>query len=132
MLDSIGGCDVAANGKEGVEAYRKALETDLPYALVCLDIMMPEMDGIAALKAIRAEEDVRALRPSRAAKIVMTTVLGDLDSVTNSYRELCDGYLVKPISRDKLIGLLRELDLPDLRGPLKRFIEETQDDVLRV
>jgi two-component system, chemotaxis family, chemotaxis protein CheY len=117
MLDSIGRCDVAANGKEAVEAYRKSLETGVPYAFVCLDIMMPEMDGVAALKAIRAEEDVRALRPSQAAKIVMTTVLHDLDSVTNAYRELCDGYLVKPISRERLTGLLRELDLLTCENP---------------
>lgn len=117
MLDSFGKCDVAANGKEAVESYRSALEAGVPYALVCLDIMMPEMDGIAALKAIRAEEDARAIRPSRAAKIVMTTVLRDLDSVTNAYRQLCDGYLVKPISRDKLTGLLRELDLIAYEDP---------------
>jgi hypothetical protein len=41
----------------------------------------------------------------------MTTALRDLDNVTHAYRELCDGYLVKPILRDKLIGLLTELDL---------------------
>jgi response regulator of citrate/malate metabolism len=45
----------------------------------------------------------------------MTTALLDLDNVTNAYRELCDGYLVKPIMREKLVGLLKELDLLALR-----------------
>ena len=115
MLEPYGACDVAVNGKEAVEAYRKALESADPFALVCLDIMMPEMDGQAALKAIRALEESKALLPSRAAKIVMTTALRDLDNVTHAYRELCDGYLVKPIQRDKLVGVLKELDLLALR-----------------
>jgi two-component system chemotaxis response regulator CheY len=115
MLEPLGTCDVAVNGKEAVDALRRARESAEPYALVCLDIMMPEMDGQAALKAIRAQEEALALPPSRAAKIVMTTALSDLDNVTTAYRELCDGYLVKPISREKLVGLLKELDLLTLR-----------------
>ena len=111
MLEPFGTCDTAVNGKKAVEAFRQAHESGTPYALVCLDIMMPEMDGQAALKAIRAQEEALALPPSRAAKIVMTTALRDLDNVTNAYRELCDGYLVKPILREKLVALLKELDL---------------------
>ena len=111
MLEPFGTCDIAVNGKEAVEAFRRAHEAANPYALVCLDIMMPEMDGQAALKELRGQEEAKALPPSNAAKIVMTTALRDLDNVTNAYRELCDGYLVKPISRDKLVGLLKELDL---------------------
>ena len=115
LLEPFGACDVAVNGKEAVEAFRQAHESGRPFALVCLDIMMPEMDGQAALKAIRAQEEAKALPPSQAAKIIMTTALRDLDNVTNAYRELCDGYLVKPILRDKLVGLLKELDLLTLR-----------------
>jgi two-component system chemotaxis response regulator CheY len=115
MLEPFGTCDVAVNGKEAVEAFRQAHESAEHYALVCLDIMMPEMDGQAALKAMRAQEEAKALPPSRLAKIVMTTALRDLDNVTNAYRELCDGYLVKPILRDKLVSLLKELDLLTLR-----------------
>jgi len=111
MLESLGACDVAVNGKEAVEAFRLASEQREPYALVCLDIMMPEMDGQAALKAIRALEQDAGRLPSQAAKIVMTTALRDIENVTNAYRELCDGYLVKPIVRDKLVSLLKELDL---------------------
>ena len=111
MLESIASCDSVSNGKVAIEAFVRALEKDAPYSLVCMDIVMPEMDGLTVLKAIRAKEDAMALRPSQAAKVVMTTALRDLDSVTNSYRELCDGYLVKPINRDGLLRLLGELGL---------------------
>jgi two-component system chemotaxis response regulator CheY len=77
--------------------------------------MMPEMDGQAALKAIRQIEQDAGCLPSQAAKIVMTTALRDIENVTVAYREFCDGYLVKPIQRDKLVALLKELDLLTLR-----------------
>jgi two-component system, chemotaxis family, chemotaxis protein CheY len=115
MLEPFGTCDVAINGKEALELFRAASEQEQKYALVCLDIMMPEMDGQATLKAMRALEQQAGRLPSQSSKIVMTTALRDIENVTTAYRELCDGYLVKPIQRDKLIALLRELDLLVLR-----------------
>jgi two-component system, chemotaxis family, chemotaxis protein CheY len=115
MLDAYGSCDVVVNGKEAVEAFGRASKEGSRYALVCLDIMMPEMDGQATLKVLREMEQAAGLRPSQSAKIVMTTALRDLENVTTAYRELCDGYLVKPILRDKLVALLDELDLLTLR-----------------
>ncbi len=111
LLESYGACDVAINGKEAVQACRRARAESDPFILVCLDIMMPEMDGHAALKIIRADEEAQGLPPSKCAKIVMTTALQDLQTVTDAYRELCDGYLVKPIQRDKLVALLKDLSL---------------------
>jgi two-component system, chemotaxis family, chemotaxis protein CheY len=116
MLEPLGSCDVAVNGKEAVECVRLASEQGQRYELICLDIMMPEMDGQAALKAIRALEQEAGCLPSQAAKIVMTTALRDIENVTTAYRELCDGYLVKPIMRDKLVALLEELDLLPVRN----------------
>jgi two-component system chemotaxis response regulator CheY len=115
LLESSGTCDVAVNGKEAVEAFRRAREQGESYALVCLDIMMPEMDGQEALKAIRGIEEAAGLLPSQSAKIIMTTALRDLENVTVAYRELCDGYLVKPILREKLVALMKDLDLLTLR-----------------
>jgi two-component system chemotaxis response regulator CheY len=111
MFQPYGTCDVAVNGKEAVDAFRIAFEQGDRFVLVCLDIMMPEMDGQAALKAIRGLEQAAGCLPSQAAKIIMTTALRDIENVTNAYRELCDGYLVKPIMREKLVALLKELDL---------------------
>jgi len=39
-------------------------------------------------------------------KILMTTALGDTQNVFTAFRELCDGYLVKPIDKNKLLGYL--------------------------
>ncbi len=111
MLTSYGECHIATNGAEAVRACRLALDAKEPYDLVCLDIMMPEVDGFTALKEIRALEEGRGILHGDGSKIVMATALGDQKSVFTAFRGLCDGYLVKPIDLNKLLELLRELKL---------------------
>jgi two-component system chemotaxis response regulator CheY len=111
FLKSYGPSHIAVNGKEAVVAARLALEANEPYDLICIDIMMPEMDGQKALKEIRAEEKARGLNPSDWSKIVMTTALDDPQNVFGAYRNLCDAYLAKPIHKSKLLEELRKLGL---------------------
>ncbi len=111
LLKGYGPSHVAVNGKEAVEAVRAALEANEPYDLICLDIMMPEMDGQEALREIRALEDARGITSSYGAKIIMTTALGDLKNVSAAYGSLCDAYLVKPIEKVKLREELNKLEL---------------------
>ena len=53
FLSQYGECDVTVDGMEAVDAFLMALEDEENYDLVCLDIMMPELDGYQALKAMR-------------------------------------------------------------------------------
>ena len=112
VLKAYGPCHIAVNGEEAVEAVQMALEKDEPYNLICLDIMMPEMDGQEALNKIRTHEEERGISSSNGAKILMTTALGDLQNVSSAYQGLCDGYLVKPIDKASLIEELQKHDLP--------------------
>ena len=50
ILKRYGAVHIAVNGREAVDAVRAAAESDESYDLICLDIMMPEMDGYQALK----------------------------------------------------------------------------------
>lgn len=111
LLKSHGPAHVAVNGKEAVEAVRLALEANDPYDLVCMDIMMPELDGQQALKQIRALEDARGIPASKRARIVMTTALADRENVMAAVRRKCDHFLAKPIRKEKLLEVLRELEL---------------------
>ncbi|MCC6490958.1 MAG: response regulator [Candidatus Hydrogenedentes bacterium] len=111
ILKQHGPCDVATNGKEAVEAVRRALESGESYDLICLDIMMPEMDGQVALKTIRGMEADRGIASTDGAKIVMTTALSDMKSVSGAFISLCDAYLTKPIRKEKLLEELRKLGL---------------------
>ncbi len=119
MLIPFGDCDLAANGKEGLEAFRQALDDWKPYNLVCLDIMMPEMDGHTVLQKIRAIEESHKVGKPNRAKVIMTSASSDKADVINAVKAECDGYLVKPVIRQKLMDKLKELGLlteEDLRS----------------
>lgn len=111
-LSRYGECHIAVNGREAIAAFREARTAGSPYDLICMDIMMPEMDGQTALKQIRAIEEA-ADRDSdrRPARVVMTTALGDLTNVSAAYREFCDAYLCKPVDTAKLLSHLHAFNL---------------------
>ena len=111
LLEPYGECDVVDNGIEAVEAFRRARSMGEPYDLVCLDIMVPDMNGQEVLQKIRALEDERGIFPGKGAKVLMTTALSDGANVMKAFRELCDGYVVKPIEKMKLMENLQRLGL---------------------
>ena len=111
FLNPYGPSHVAVNGAEAVEAVTAALDTGEPYNLICLDIMMPEMDGQTALKLIRGMEEATGIFSNRGAKIIMTTALSDVKNIADAFRGLCDAYLMKPIDRARLLDELRKLKL---------------------
>ncbi|RMF70378.1 MAG: response regulator [Calditrichaeota bacterium] len=110
-LSPLGECDHAANGEEAIELYVQSFEEGQPYDLVCLDIMMPHLDGQAALKMIRGIEAQNGVRLGKGAKIVMTTALSDNRNQLRSFMSLCDAYLVKPFDKETLIDTLRQVEL---------------------
>lgn len=111
FMKMYGQLDIAGNGKEAIEAVCVALNSGEPYDLICLDIMMPEMDGQTALQHIRDLEEARGVLSSNGAKIIMTTAVDDVKSTMSAFYSLCDAYLVKPIVRAKLLETLRKLEL---------------------
>jgi two-component system chemotaxis response regulator CheY len=110
-LTPYGECHIAVNGREAVEAFRAAREQGQRYDLICMDIMMPEMDGQEALKQIRKLEDDADILSSDAAKVVMTTALDDIGNVMAAFKGLCDAYLMKPIEKANLLAKLKSLHL---------------------
>ncbi len=112
LLSIYGDCDTVGNGFEAVEAFDKAHKKGEPYDLICLDIMMPEVDGHGALKAIRGKETAMGIEQLDEAKIFMVTALGtEYDIVTAFFSEGCTDYIVKPIERKLLIEKLKECKL---------------------
>ncbi len=111
ILKGLGPCHVAINGVEAIEAVRISLDAKEPYDLICLDIMMPEMDGQQALLGIRNLEEERGILSSKGAKIIMTTALSDGKNIIVAWKGLCDAYLVKPIDKNALLGELHKLGL---------------------
>lgn len=111
ILDSVGEAEVAENGRIAVEKFTEALNADERYDIVFLDIMMPEMDGQDTLRNIRQKESENNILGLDAVKIVMTTALDDFHNVKTAFKSQCEGYLVKPVEKDKIIEILNNLKL---------------------
>ena len=110
-IEPYGRGDAVANGLDALDAIGDALTQRDPYGIVLLDIMMPKMGGREALAGIRELELEHNIHPGQGAKVIMTTALGDPDSVLGSFRDQCDGYIIKPVTRDNLLDGLRDAGL---------------------
>ena len=108
-LSDYGDCFVAVNGHEAVEAFRDAFEENTPYDLICLDIMMPGMNGHETLKAIRRIESEHGIAGLDGVKVIMTTALDDSKDVMGAFRSGCEAYLVKPVERENLLEEMGKL-----------------------
>ena len=111
FLSKYGICDVTVNGKEAVEAYIISLEMEEYYDLICLDIMMPELDGTEVLKVIKEMEKVNELDEKNKSKIIMMTALNDSETVKGTYRDGSHAYAVKPLDTDKILQVLEKFEL---------------------
>jgi two-component system chemotaxis response regulator CheY len=113
QLSFFGECDSAVDGVEAILAFQMGLDNHQPYDLICLDIRMPNMDGTEALQKIRQIENELGIKDDEKVKVIMTTALDDAESVVESYQEGATAYLVKPITKKKLVEELLRLDLID-------------------
>lgn len=111
FLARYGECDVVENGLETLDSFLFALDNGTPYDLLCLDIMMPKLDGLKVLKAIREIERQKGIDNSRRARIIMTSALNDRKTVSESYDLGCEAFAWKPIDIDKFKEILVMLDL---------------------
>jgi len=86
----------AKNGQEGIDSYLSKKPD-----LVTMDITMPDMDGITAVKNIMKEDS--------DAKIIMVTSHGQEDMVIKSIQAGAVGYMLKPITDEKLSAAIGEV-----------------------
>ncbi len=92
----------AKNGREGVDLFDQ-LRPDL----VTMDVVMPEMGGLEALRRIRG------LDP--AARVVMVTALDQKRTIEEAIRDGAIDFIVKPFDRGRIVALLGKLDARDPR-----------------
>ena len=86
----------AANGVEAVELY-KSHQPDL----VTMDITMPEMDGIEAVKQIKA------VNP--AAKVIMCSAMGQQSMVMDVIKAGANDFIVKPFQADRVLEAVKKI-----------------------
>lgn len=111
FLTKYGECDVTVDGMEAIEAFTMALEDEEPYDLICLDIMMPVMDGYQALVGIRNVEKERGIPVEKAVKVIMTTALNEEKNVKMAFELGCTIYSGKPIDQERFEQVIKRLGL---------------------
>ena len=86
----------AENGAKGVEKYNE-LKPDL----VLMDITMPEMDGIAALKAIKANDP--------GASVIMCSAMGQQAMVIEAIQSGAKDFIVKPFQAERVLEAVKKV-----------------------
>jgi two-component system, chemotaxis family, chemotaxis protein CheY len=112
ILSEYGECDIAVDGEEAIKAFNFAHEDNTPYNLICMDIMMPNVDGHEALSKIRETERKLGVTDRNEVKVIMTTALDDPKNVMKAlYKEGATSYLVKPVGKQIIFEEIVKLGL---------------------
>jgi len=111
FLSRHGECHTAVNGMEALSAFELATTQGLPYDLICMDMLMPGMNGKDVVKHLRELEMARGIHSNRGVKIIMTTAVRDTQDVFEAFQALCDAYVTKPIDTGKLLQHLQDFHL---------------------
>jgi signal transduction histidine kinase/DNA-binding response OmpR family regulator len=99
---------IAANGAAAIESYLAAMSAGAPYDLILMDVHMPDVDGLAATRRIRAVETDGTHR---------TPIVALTANAYGEDREAClsagmDDFLVKPLDRERLAVVLAAVEHP--------------------
>ena len=92
------GYEIAGEAKTGKESIELYLQTRPD--LVTIDITMPEMDGITAVREIRKRDP--------AAKIIMCSAMGQKNMVLEAVSAGARDFIVKPFQADKVLDAIRK------------------------
>lgn len=98
----------STNGILAIPAIRSAIKEGAPYDVVFIDILMPDIDGYAVLEAIQEFRQIDQM-PSHTTKAIVVSANNDWDTIHKVYQKGCDGYLVKPVTYDKIKKILVEI-----------------------
>ena len=102
ILESRGAkVEIARNGREALDTLEKCERSDSPIDLVLMDVMMPEMDGMTAVREIRKRSEWAKL------PIIMLTAKAMPNDQEECLAAGASDYMAKPLDVDKLLSLVR-------------------------
>jgi two-component system, chemotaxis family, chemotaxis protein CheY len=112
ILSDFGTCDAAEDGMDSVKAFTLAWEFGRNYDLICIDLMLPRVGGIDAIKMIRKiEREMGVLKADAVKIIVITAVVNPAYIFEACYRGGANSYLYKPVDRKKILEEMAKLGL---------------------
>ena len=104
LLSKYGEVVLARDGIAAVDEFVNAVSTNERFDLICMDIMMPKLDGIAATKAIRAMERPDAVE----IPIIAMTANAFEEDARKCVEAGMNAHLSKPLQMDVVVGTITE------------------------
>ena len=95
FMANYGEVEVAVDGMDAIDLYMDAIKDKEPFDLLCLDIMMPKMDGWEVLKSIREHSKV---------PVIMLTARSEEQDELKGFEYGADEYISKPFSPKILVA----------------------------
>ena len=108
ILSPMAECHVAANGQEAVDMVRNTQGKGANFELVIMDVIMPEKDGLTAVKEIREFEKEKGWNGSDTLTIIIATTIKDPSRILIAQYECgADAYIAKPFTEETVLQTLR-------------------------
>lgn len=111
MLRAYGQCEIACDGKEGLDLFMSGLKEGNPFTVMFVDVALPQLDGRELLRLVRKAEEERGCTLASSVKVVMATTNGEATSILGSFKEGAEGYVLKPFDLEKVQKLLAKLGI---------------------
>jgi signal transduction histidine kinase/CheY-like chemotaxis protein/CHASE3 domain sensor protein len=93
--------EIARNGREAIQTLEQNAQAGKPVDLVLMDVMMPEMDGLTAVREIRTRKEWKKL------PVIMLTAKAMADDHEQCIMAGANDYMAKPLDVERLLSLVR-------------------------
>ncbi len=118
LLGAYSDVACAGNGSDAVARFTSALEQGEPFDAVVMDIMMPGMDGMEAVRRMRGMEAERGIAEESRTRVIMLSCLHDQEHLLAAqYEAGADAYLTKPAEPSAILEILSNLGVPLQKRP---------------
>lgn len=112
LAGAYGTSELVNSGLAAIRAVVRSMRAEeARFDLLCLDIHMPGVDGHEVLETLREVEEACGVQPGRGLKVLMVSGEQASAHVIRAFRNQCDGFLNKPVSRDEFHAALEKLQL---------------------
>jgi len=123
IIEPYSSADFAHNGAVAIEKYTKAYTKGKAYDLICLDLLLPEMDGFEVLRSLRQFEEECNLPVNERTKVVVISTFNDQKTVAKARAAGCDSYIAKPFRKDRVLRTIEKL------GLIKYSIDDDDENI---
>ena len=111
LLWAFGECDTATSARLALTLFQEAWKEGSPYDLICVDIMMPKINGLQLIQVLRKIEDKMGIDERQRACIAVVTSRDDTDTRKLAQNAGSDSFITKPIAKAELAKCLRTMGL---------------------